>query len=111
MPSSAKRMPRRVYVDRDFQRKTNELVQRHIGHHPSRGSVSTSRSTAQPSRLIKQRKGGKTTKVINLVKSIEKTAEEDSDDPYLIAMAERAKAVQESFEDRQNNTARRWPNC
>jgi type I restriction enzyme, R subunit len=39
------------------------------------------------------------------VKSIEKTAEEDSDDPYLIAMAERARSVQESFEDRQTSTA------
>jgi type I restriction enzyme, R subunit len=46
-----------------------------------------------------------TTKVINLIKSIEKLAEESSDDPYLIAMAERARAVQESFEDRQTSTA------
>ncbi len=43
--------------------------------------------------------------MINLVKSIEKTAEENSDDPFLIAMAERAKAVQESFEQRQTATA------
>lgn len=42
---------------------------------------------------------------INLVKSIEKTAEENSDDPFLVALAERAKAVQESFEDRQTSTA------
>ena len=39
------------------------------------------------------------TKVINLIKSIEKLAEENSDDPYLIAMAERARAVQERFGD------------
>jgi Type I restriction-modification system methyltransferase subunit len=45
------------------------------------------------------------TKVINLIKSIEKLAEENSDDPYLIAMAERARAVQESFEQRQTSTA------
>ena len=42
--------------------------------------------------------------MINLVKSIEKTAEENSDDPFLIAMAERAQAVQESFEQRQTTT-------
>lgn len=47
---------------------------------------------------------GKATKIINLVKAIEKAAEENSDDPFLIAMAERAKAVQESFEDRQTGT-------
>ena len=55
--------------------------------------------------LIKKKEGGATTKVINLIKSIQKTAEEESDDPFLIAMAERAKAVQEKFEDRQAATA------
>jgi len=40
-----------------------------------------------------------------LIKSIEKLAEENSDDPYLIAMAERARVVQESFEARQTSTA------
>ena len=38
------------------------------------------------------------------MKSIEKTAEENSDDPFLVALSERAKAVQESFEDRQTST-------
>jgi type I restriction enzyme R subunit len=51
-----------------------------------------------------KRKSAEATKVINLVKSIEKLAEEGSDDPYLIAMAERAQAVQESFEERQTST-------
>ena len=53
---------------------------------------------------IAKKKGGEGTKVINLVKSIEKTAEEQSDDPYLIAMAERARAVQGRFEERQIST-------
>jgi type I restriction enzyme R subunit len=55
--------------------------------------------------LIKNAKRGDGTKVINLVKSIEKTAEDESDDPYLVAMAERANAIQESFESRQTSTA------
>jgi type I restriction enzyme R subunit len=55
--------------------------------------------------LIKKKEGGASTKVINLIKSIQKAAEEGSDDPFLIAMAERAKAVQENFEDRQAATA------
>src|SRR5262245_55108509 len=50
-------------------------------------------------------KGGDSTKVINLIKSIEKTAEENSEDPFLIALAERAKTVQESYEDRQTATS------
>ncbi|MGA2853426.1 MAG: type I restriction endonuclease subunit R, partial [Verrucomicrobiota bacterium] len=96
---------RRVYVDRAFQKKTNELVQKNIGAalaEPEKSYVAIDRSTIE---TIKQRDEGKATKVINLVKSIQKTAEENSDDPFLIALADRAKAVQASFEDRQTSTA------
>ena len=95
---------RRVYVDRAFQKKTNELVQKHIGSimdDPESRWVSIDRSTIE---TIKQREEGKATKVINLIKAIQKEAEENSDDPFLVAMAMRAKAVQESFEDRQETT-------
>lgn len=95
---------RRVYVDRGFQKKTNELVQKHISSvmaDPVAEYMAIDRSTIE---MIKQRAEGKATKVINLVKSIEKTAEENSDDPFLVALSERAKAVQESFEDRQTST-------
>jgi type I restriction enzyme, R subunit len=43
--------------------------------------------------------GSRATGGINLIKSIEKTAEEESGDPFLVAMADRAKQVQESYED------------
>ena len=95
---------RRVYVDRAFQKKTNALVQKHIGSimaEPGSEWVSIDRSTIE---TIKQREEGKATKVINLIKAIKKEAEENSGDPFLIAMAERAKAIQESFEDRQETT-------
>ena len=95
---------RRVYVDRAFQKKTNELVQRHIGaaiESPKGEYLAIDRSTIE---TIKQQDEGKATKVINLVKSIQKTAEENSDDPFLVALSELAKAVQESFEDRQTTT-------
>jgi type I restriction enzyme R subunit len=96
---------RRVYVDRAFQKKTNELVQQHIGAlfagEPTGPHV---RLDPQTIETIKRQHGGKATKIVNLVKAIQKAAEENSDDPFLIAMAERAKAVQESFEDRQSGT-------
>jgi type I restriction enzyme, R subunit len=44
------------------------------------------------------------TKVINLIKSIERTAEEESGDPFLITMADRAKQIRENYEDRQTST-------
>lgn len=100
-----KQYARRVYVDRDFQHKTNELVQEKIDAYGITPVDEFVEINAETIELIKQKQGGTGPKVINLVKSIAKKAEEESGDPYLIAMAERAKAVQESFENRQTSTA------
>lgn len=95
----------RVYVDRAFQKKTNELVQQHIGAQFAGDSrMPDVRLDPQAIETIKRQQGGKATKIINLVKAIQKAAEEQSNDPFLIAMAERARVVQESFEDRQTGT-------
>ena len=94
-----------VYVDREFQRKTNDLVQRYIDTAQIQAVTQFVEINAETIKLIKEKRGDYNIKVINLVKSIEKIAEEASDDPYLIGMAERAKAVQESYEDRQTSTA------
>ena len=93
-----------VYVDRAFQKKTNELVQKHIGTGAIGSVTDFVEINAETVDLIKKKHDGDSTKVINLIKSIEKTAEENSDDPFLIALAERAKAVQENYEDRQLET-------
>ena len=100
----------RVYVDRDFQRKTNALVQKHIGAsmaEPEAEFVVIDRSTIE---TIKLNDEGKATKVINLIKAIQKEAEEKSDDPFLLAMADRARAVQEAFEARQDSTEKALDN-
>ncbi|MEX2515619.1 MAG: HsdR family type I site-specific deoxyribonuclease [Gammaproteobacteria bacterium] len=96
---------RHVQVDRDFLRKTNQLVQEKIGTYGIQAPGETLKINEDTVKYLVERKEGEATKVINLVKSIEKLAEEQSDDPFLIAMADRARAVQESFEDRQVNTA------
>ena len=96
---------KRVMVDRDFQKKTNELVREHIGtvmEVPVTDKVELNVETIE---AIKARHAGDATKVINLIKTIEKSAEENSGDPFLIALAERARAVQEKFENRQTTTA------
>lgn len=95
---------RGVQPDRAFQRKTNDLVQKHIGSGtiaPVQDIFEIDEKTIE---LIQGRNGGDAAKVINLIKIIERTAEEQSEDPYLIAMADRARAVQENFEDRQTST-------
>lgn len=94
-----------VSVDREFQRKTNALVQEHISSLQASAPLDPVLINSETIELIKARQGGDGTKVINLVKSIEKFAEENSDDPFLVAMAERARLVQESFEQRQTSTA------
>jgi type I restriction enzyme R subunit len=96
---------KKVYVDRAFQKKTNELVQKHIGVEQLANVTEFVTIDQNTIDIIKQQKGGDGTKVINLVKSIEKTAEENSDDPFLVALAERAIAVQTCFEDRQTSTS------
>lgn len=96
---------RTVMVDREFQAKTHHLVQQQVGSYGVGGLGEMVAIDSNTIELIKNKSGGDGTKVINLIKSIEKLAEEGSDDPYLIAMAERARAVQESFEQRQTSTA------
>ncbi len=93
-----------VYVDRDFQKKTNNLVQEQIGTYGIEKVDEFIEIDSETIELIKNRQGGDGTKIINLIKSIQKTAEENSDDPNFVAMAERALAVQQKFEDRQSNT-------
>ena len=101
----AKAYTRTVSVDREFQRKTNALVQKHINSlaiEPPGEIVAIDSDTIE---WLKARKQGPGLRVVNLVKSIEKAAQDNSDDPYLIAMAERARLVQEKFEQRQSSTS------
>ncbi len=95
---------KQVQADREFQRKTSELVQQYIDTERIKQVTQIVEINHETIKLIKEKGDGYNTKVINLIKSIEKIAEESSDDPYLIGMAERAKAVQESYEDRQTST-------
>ncbi|MET0072240.1 MAG: HsdR family type I site-specific deoxyribonuclease [Candidatus Thiodiazotropha sp.] len=96
---------KRVQVDRAFQKKTRELVQQHVGTDYIQPVTEVLEINEETVEYIVSKKGGDGSKIINLVKSIERKAEEDSDDPYLIAMADRARVVQESFENRQTSTA------
>lgn len=96
---------KRVQPDREFLRKTNALVQQHIDTDRLAAVSDLVEINKETIDLIEKQQGGDNTKVINLIKSIEKLAEEASNDPYLIGMAERAKAVQENFESRQASTA------
>ena len=54
---------------------------------------------------IKDNKSSKTSKIINLFKSIEKTVSDDGDNhPYLKPIGDRAEAIQDAFDNRQITT-------
>ena len=93
-----------IDVDREFQRKTNALVQKHIDSTDIASITDFIEINAQTIETISQQDKGEATKVINLIKSIEKKAEDESDDPTLILLSERAKAIQSGYEERQNTT-------
>jgi type I restriction enzyme R subunit len=95
---------KRVQVDREFQRKTNRWCRSRSASYEVRTVDGLVEINAETIELIKQRQGGDATKVINLVKGIEKTADEKSDDPFLVEMAARARVVQESYENQQTST-------
>jgi len=80
-------------------------VQKHIDTNRLQAITQFIEITPATITIIKEKQTDLNTKVINLIKSIEKIATEESDDPYWIGMAERAKAVQEKYEDRQLATA------
>ncbi|MBM3435702.1 MAG: HsdR family type I site-specific deoxyribonuclease [Bacteroidetes bacterium] len=95
---------KKVAPDREFQRKTNELIQKHIDLGSLHNTTEFFEINEKTIEQIKETGKADNVKVINLVKSIEKIAEENSDDPFLIGLKERAEMVEEKYEDRQVST-------
>lgn len=95
---------KRVQVDREFQCKTNELVQSKVAGTYPQFDNNYFEVNEDAIEYIKKQQGNDNTKIINLIKSIEKIAEENSDDPFLIGIKERAEAVEENYESRQLST-------
>lgn len=95
---------KRVQVDREFQRKTNELVQSKISGTAPYFNNEFFEINEKTIQKIKDSQDNDNTRVINLIKSIEKIADENSDDPFLIGIKERAEAVEENYESRQLST-------
>jgi type I restriction enzyme, R subunit len=95
---------KRINVDREFQRKTNALVQSYIDSSDIPTVTDFIEINAETIETINQQTKGEATKVINLIKSIERQAQESKGDPALLLLSERAKSIQESYEERQTTT-------
>src|SRR3990167_8330551 len=97
---------KRIDVDREFLRKTNELVKEHIDIHEVRGGFDVFEIDEETLKKIKETGKNNNVKVINLIKSIEKYVEENAGDLSLIPLAVRAQEIQERYENRQEETQR-----
>ena len=95
---------KRVLVDREFQRKTNELVQSKVAGSIPNFNNEFFEINEKTIQKIKDTQENDNTRVINLIKSIEKIADENSEDPFLISLKERAEVVEENYESRQIST-------
>lgn len=93
-----------VSIDREFQKKTAELVQEHIQSSPVRLGAELIKLDEKGIEVIKNKNQPDEIKIINLIKSIQKLAEEKSNDPVLISVKERAEDIMEAYSDRQIST-------
>lgn len=94
----------RVSIDREFQKKTAELVQEHIQSSPVKLGVDIVQLDEKGIALIKEKNQPDEVKIINLIKSIQRMAEEKSNDPVLISVKERAEDIMDAYSGRQMST-------
>ncbi|MEK6556912.1 MAG: type I restriction endonuclease subunit R, partial [Candidatus Margulisiibacteriota bacterium] len=95
---------KRVVIDKEFLRKTNDLVQEHIGVTGLSGGLELFEINEDGVQKIKDKHAKDHVKIINLIKVIQKEAEEQSDDLFLQSMAIKAETIQQRYEDKQETT-------
>ncbi len=89
-----------IYVDKEFQRKTIDLVKENGDIENLKMTTDAYELNENTIELIKKGQKPDNVKVINLVKTLGKYAEEHSGDLVLISIKEKAQAIQENYEDR-----------
>lgn len=93
-----------VSIDREFQKKTAALVQEHIQSSQIKLGTEIVRLDEKGIALIKEKNQPDEVKIINLIKSIQRLAEEKSNDPVLISVKERAEDILDAYSSRQMTT-------
>jgi type I restriction enzyme R subunit len=95
---------KQIHIDREFQKKTSELVQDHIQSSPVSLGTELIKLDEKGIEIIKDKNQPDEVKIINLIKSIQKLAEENSGDPVLISVKERAENIMDAYSNRQMTT-------
>lgn len=91
-------------ADREFLAKTEELVRKHTSIDAIGLIEKEVILDAEALQKIKEDNSSDDIKVINLVKSIEKIASDDIDNPNLISLKAKAQGALERYEDTQDTT-------
>ena len=95
---------KQVTIDREFQKKTSELVQEHIQSSPIKLGREIVELDDKGIELIKSKNQPDEVKIINMIKSILRRAEEKANDPVLISVKERAEDIMDAYSNRQITT-------
>ena len=96
---------RSVDIDKDFTRKTIELVKKHTKSGDIQPALEVFEIDENTLKKIEQSKTSDIEKVFNLIKSLEKTvAREGETSPYLKSIAEKAEMLVQLFQNRQKST-------
>ena len=93
-----------IRSDMEVQKKTSELVRDYIQCSPIKLANEMIKLDEKGIEIIKEKNQPDELKIINLIKSIEKQAEEKANDPMLISVKERANEIKEAWDVRQITT-------
>jgi len=93
---------KRVYVDKEFMGKTAELVRGHVSTEGLTKALPVQQIDENTLELLK---GSDKVKVINLIKAIRKTVDDEEDEnPILVPIGAKAEAIAELYDNRQMDT-------
>lgn len=94
-----------VFFDREFLNKTEALVRKRVAVAGLDEALPLYKIDADLLEKLKKKHKSTTVRVINLIKTIQKTVEDDkAGEPFLIDIGERAERIREMFESRQEGT-------
>ncbi len=95
-----------ITIDREFSRKTAELVRKHTTGGIIKGGLDVYEINEKTLQRIEESQASDTEKIFNLIKGIEDAIRKEAhENPILIPIGERALAVVERFKDRQQNSS------
>jgi type I restriction enzyme R subunit len=94
-----------ISIDREFSRKTAQLVQQHTHGGKIKDSLDVYEINENTLDQLEKSNSSDTEKIFNLVKSMHKTIKDQGNEqPYLISIGEKANNIVESYKAKQKST-------